>query len=507
LPVGKKENANRKEFDIMAIYHLHIKILTRGIGKSAVGAAAYRSGDKLYNEYDGVAHDFGRKGGIVHTEIFLPEFAPREYIDRNTLWNAVEKIEKQKNSQLAREIEVALPVELTLEQNLSILRKFVTENFVNAGMVADVCVHTPNRETPNPHAHIMLTMRPFNEDKTWGAKIKKVGKKPVYTTDWNDRERAEEWRSAWAAAVNDELYRQGFGETIYHRSYERQGVDKIPTVHLGVSATQMERRGIKTERGDINRAVAVGNSELKQLRARILKTKSWLNEQRANTPPTLYEVLSAILNPDAEDSQYKKIASIKLAAKTLVFIQENNISNLPALADKVNAMHGEYTNLSTNIKKTNKRIDTLKEHLRQSENYKQYRKIATEYDTLHAAADTVEKTTGLFAKSKAENARKDTQDFYRDHDHEIGMFRDAEKYLRGVLQSRFDPKKLPPIKMWQNELAEKLAERDELNGKYYTLKDEIKHVETRKRFAVDLMIPDEPREVQQQKTKTLEVDR
>jgi hypothetical protein len=169
-------------------------------------------------------------------------------------------------------------------------------------------------------------------------------------------------------------------------------------------------------------------------------------------------------------------------------------------------MHGEYTNLSTNIKKTNKRIDTLKEHLRQSENYKQYRKISAQYDTLHAAADAAEKVTGLFAKSKAEKARKDTQDFYRDHEHEIGMFRDAEKYLKGVLQSRFDPKKLPPIKMWQNELAAKLAERDALDGVYYKLKDEIKHVETLKRFAVDLMIPDEPQEIQQ-KTKTLEVER
>jgi ATP-dependent exoDNAse (exonuclease V) alpha subunit len=422
----------------MAIFHSHIQIITRGIGKSSVGAAAYRSGDKLYNEYDGVTHDYGRKGGIVHTKIFLPAFAPCEYADRNILWNAVEKIEKQKNAQLAREINVALPIELTLEQDIALLRRYVTHNFVSAGMVADVAVHIKEKE--NPHAYIMLTMRPFKADGSWDSKAHKVDGKKICTTDWNERNKATEWRENWANICNEFLAENGYDVRIDHRSYAEQGIDQIPTVHLGVSATQMERRGIRTEPGDINRAVAVGNSELRQLRARILKTKSWLNEQHTNTPPTLYEVLSAILNTGAEQSQYRKIADLKLAAKTLVFIQENNISDLPALADKVSEMHGAYTALNTNIKKANKRIDTLKEHLRQSENHRQYRKITAEYSTLSNAADAAEKATGLFAKSKAEKARKEAQDFYRDHGHEIGLFCDAEKYLKGVLQSRFDPK-------------------------------------------------------------------
>ena len=174
----------------MALYHLHLQIITRGEGKSAVAAAAYRSGETLHNEYDCVTHDYTRKGGIVHAEILLPTNAPREFSDRNTLWNAVEKIEKQKNSQLAREVEFALPVELTMEQNIALARRYAQEQFVDKGMCADVCIHEPYRETPNPHAHVMLTMRPFNEDKYWGAKIKKIGKKPVYTTDWNDPDNA-----------------------------------------------------------------------------------------------------------------------------------------------------------------------------------------------------------------------------------------------------------------------------------------------------------------------------
>ena len=193
---------------LIAIYHCSIKIIGRGSGKSAVSAAAYRAGEKITNEYDGIIHDYTRKGGIVHTEILLPDNAPLEYTDRTALWNAVEKIEKAKNSQLAREIEVALPVELTREQNINLVREYVKQNFVDNGMCADVCVHDKN--DGNPHAHIMLTMRPFNEEKTWGAKQRKEyifdnnGEKiydkkkrqykcnSVPTTDWNEQTKAEE---------------------------------------------------------------------------------------------------------------------------------------------------------------------------------------------------------------------------------------------------------------------------------------------------------------------------
>ena len=195
----------------MAIYHLSIKIISRGKGgKSSVAAAAYRASEKIINEYDGVTHDYIRKRGVVHTEILLPDHAPPEYQDRAVLWNAVEKIEKARNAQLAREIEIALPVELTREQNISLVREYAQQHFVSAGMCADICIH--DRNDGNPHAHIMLTMRPFNEDRTWGDKQKKEyildrnGKKQydqknksykcksIPTTDWNEQTKAEEWR-------------------------------------------------------------------------------------------------------------------------------------------------------------------------------------------------------------------------------------------------------------------------------------------------------------------------
>ena len=156
----------------MVIYHLSIKIISRGKGgKSAVAAAAYRAGDKFINEYDGKTYDYTKKGGVIHTEILLPDHAPREYTDRGVLWNAVERIEKAHNSQLAREIELSLPVELSMEQNIKLAQEYVKKHFVSAGMCVDLCVHDTG--TGNPHAHIMLTMRPIDEHGHWGAKSRK----------------------------------------------------------------------------------------------------------------------------------------------------------------------------------------------------------------------------------------------------------------------------------------------------------------------------------------------
>ena len=181
----------------MAIYHLSIKIITRGSGKSAVASAAYRSGETLHNEYDGVTHDYTRKGGVVHIEIVLQENAPAEYADRNALWNAVEKAERYKMAQLAWEIEIALPVELSREEQISLARRYAKETFVSAGMCADICVH--DKGDGNPHAHIMLTMRPLESDGTWGAKSSTANGRKINSVDWNDRDKAEEWRKAWAA--------------------------------------------------------------------------------------------------------------------------------------------------------------------------------------------------------------------------------------------------------------------------------------------------------------------
>ena len=216
----------------MAIYHCTCKIISRGKGRSAVGSAAYRSGEKLKNEYDGIEHDYTKKGGVVYSEVMLCENAPKEYKDRSTLWNAVERIEKNSSAQLAREYEVALPVELNREEQIQLVRDFTKANFTDKGMCADFAIH--DKGDGNPHAHIMLTIRPIEKDGTWGAK------------------------------ANTELERRNIPQRVDHRSLKEQGVDRVPTIHEG-GARKLEKRGIKTDRGKINREIKTANGQMQTI--------------------------------------------------------------------------------------------------------------------------------------------------------------------------------------------------------------------------------------------------
>ena len=320
-----------------------------------MAAAAYRSGEKLVNEWDGLTHDYTRKGGVVHTEIMLPSHAPPEFADRSTLWNSVEQIEKSSTAQLAREIEVALPVELSRAEQLALVRAYVKDNFVDAGMCADCAIH--DKGTGNPHAHILLTIRPIKENGEWGAKCRKVydldgqgqripdGKGGWKShrediTDWNRRENAEKWRAAWAAYTNRALEAADRPERIDHRSYKRQGVDKIPTVHMGPAASQMERRGVATEKGDINREIAADNKLLKEIKARITRLYNWSKEQ--STQPQGRESIMDFLFQARQDtapiSQYAKVKALQADAKLFNFLMENGIISMEQLYEKVSAM-------------------------------------------------------------------------------------------------------------------------------------------------------------------------
>ena len=201
---------SRKEKNKMAIYHCSIKIISRGKGQSAVAAAAYRAGEKMISDYDGITHDYTRKGGVVHTEILLPAHAPAEYTNRTVLWNAVEEVEKAKNSQLAREIELALPAELTLEQNIFLVREYVTKCFVSVGMGADVCVHDKNNG--NLHAHVMLTTRPFEPGGSWGGKQKKE-----YILDKRGEKIYDPQKKQWYRPADD------LADRAHHRLQQAEG--------------------------------------------------------------------------------------------------------------------------------------------------------------------------------------------------------------------------------------------------------------------------------------------
>ena len=197
----------------IAIYHCNIGIVSRGKGKTAVAAAAYRSGEKITNEWDGMTHDYTRKRGVVHTEILLPPHAPPSFSDRSTLWNSVELYEKAGNAQLAREIDAALPIELSREEQIRLVREYCSSQFVSRGMCVDFAIH--DTDSGNPHCHIMLTMRPLDERGAWAAKSKKEydldengerirlpsGRYKTHKVDltgWNDKGNALLWRKAWA---------------------------------------------------------------------------------------------------------------------------------------------------------------------------------------------------------------------------------------------------------------------------------------------------------------------
>ncbi len=467
----------------MAIYHYSIKIISRGKGKSAVAAAAYRAGEKITNEFDGVTHDYTHKGGIVHTEVLLPDHAPAGFADRAVLWNAVEKIEKAKNAQLAREIELALPAELTREQNISLVRGYISRYFVAAGMCADICVHDTGGG--NPHAHVMLTMRPFEQGGAWGAKQKKEyifdkdghkiydRKKRQYkcksipATDWNDQAKAEGWRAAWADYVNAALERGNHAGRIDHRSYERQGIDQIPTVHLGVAAHQMEKRGIRTERGNINREIEVTNQRLRQLKARISKLRDWLKEEAENTePPTLADYIQSILSRKAQagKSGYSQsLYNLKDAANMLNFLQQNQIMDMAGLDEKFKSMIDGQMDIRDKLKPIDRRLAVLKKHIGQADTYLMY---------------------------KGKKALTDTEQI---------LFTAAHDYLKGVLNG----KATLPTKAWKAEYARLTAERKTLNQRYLALKDEVKEAE-RIRKSVYSILRQEQRERQPRREQDVE---
>ena len=470
----------RKEVLTIAIYHCSIKIISRGKGKSAVAAAAYRSGEKLTNDYDGTTHDFTRKGGVVYTEILLPDNAPREYADRSMLWNAVEAVEKSKDAQLSREIEIALPNELSETECISLAKEFAQQTFVDKGMCADVCIHNPNREQKNIHAHIMLTMRPFNEDGTWGDKQKKEylldknGNKiydkrkrtykcrTVQTTDWNSREKAEEWRSEWENFINSALAEKGIIEKVDHRSFERQGKIEKPTVHMGVAATQMERKGIRTVKGDTNREIKSINAKISALLKRIDVLDNELAKMKEiPKEDSLVEMLMRFHDNGIKFnevrgvsvSNLKKIAKFKDLTYLIAFVQGHKIGTLSELAEKNSETKSELKNHKSKLIGTQKRIKELTELL---DNYPRYKENKAAYLEWQSITNPKKK-----------------EKFYDKHYGEIALFKTAKTFYDNKLSRT----KITP-KAWQRELDELKKSAEVERAKVEKLGDDVAVMET-----------------------------
>jgi len=445
LPSSPNE---RNGGDTIAIYHCSIKIVSRGKGKSAVAAAAYRSGEKLTNEWDGLTHDYTKKGGVVHSEILLPAHAPPAFSDRSTLWNSVELSEKSNNAQLAREVEIALPVELSGEEQTRLVREYCSSQFVSKGMIADFNLHDTGGG--NPHAHILLTMRPLDEKGAWLPKSKKEyvldenGEKirlpsgryktrKVDLVDWNNRENAEVWRRAWADLANDFLAQNNRPERIDHRSYERQGIDQLPTVHVGVSATQMEKKGIVTERGELNRNIKAANRILREIRRLVRGLKDWiaelkerkaalleaLTEARAQaSEPTIPQLLARYMEQRGEErADWTSKGKLKGAVSdfnkvqaAMEFLRQKEISTVETLDRQLDGISETAVAIRDSMRKAERRIkdiDTLLSHIG---NYEKYKPVYKEYAAI--------------------GWKKQKEKFEEAHRGELDAYRAAARYVK-----------------------------------------------------------------------------
>ncbi len=440
----------------MALYHFHVGQIKRSAGRSAVECAAYRAGEKLYSEYYGLVSDYTRKGGVIHTEILLPPHAPREYADRQALWNAVEEAERNKNAQLAYSFDIALQNEFTLDENIRLARQFLLENFVSRGMIADFAVHQPDKDggIANPHFHVMCPIRPLNPDGTWGAKQRRVYREDgkfdaVPTTDWGRPETLEEWRETWAALCNAKFEEKGLPCRIDHRSYERQGIEQLPTVHEGVAVRQMEARGIVTDKGEHNRWIRSATAMLRTLGERIKTLVDWLSDARVKLDKPYSPSLAKLLSDYFDErnagaySNKAKVGNLKRLTSAVAYLEENGLHTIDDLEAHLDSLHSSLDETKTTLDANKKRTKELRELLRCAELYERFKPL---HDELNA----------IKWKPKREK-------FKAEHESELRQFYLARRKLPGGIH----------ISDWQQELDAMERESNTAYVKYKRFRDEL----------------------------------
>ena len=360
----------------------------------------------------------------------------------------MELTEKSNNAQLAREVEIALPVELSREEQTRLVREYCSSQFVSKGMIADFNLHDTGGG--NPHAHILLTMRPLDEKGAWLPKSKKEyvldenGEKirlpsgryktrKVDLVDWNNRENAEVWRRAWADLTNEFLAQNNCPERIDHRSYERQGIDQIPTVHVGVSATQMEKKGIVTERGELNRNIKAANRILREIRRLVRGLKDWiaeLKERKATllealaearaqaSEPTIPQLLARYMEQRGEErADWTSKGKLKGAVSdfnkvqaAMEFLRQKEISTVETLDRQLDGISETAVAIRDSMRKAERRIkdiDTLLSHIG---NYEKYKPVYREYAAI--------------------GWKKQKEKFAEAHRSELDAYRAAARYVK-----------------------------------------------------------------------------
>ena len=398
----------------MALYHFNVTQASRGKGQSAVACAAYRAGEKLMDNYYGEIQDYTRKGGVLYTEILLPEHAPERFLDRQTLWNEVESVERHPQAQLAYSFNIALQNEFTFEENLELARRFVQENFVNKGMIVDMAIHNPDKDPegiPNPHFHVLAPIRPLNQDGTWGVKqyreyvldedgncIKdKNGKdkfNAVSTTDWGNSATLLLWRENWTKLCNEKFEEKGLDVRIDHRSYTDQELDKLPTIHEGPTVRAMEKKGIRTDKGDWNRMIKSTNTLLAKLKNEIKGLITWIADiskviadeaarerQEKKEHSYFVDTLTAYYEQRNAGAYSTKAKSnnLKRYMETINFLKDNRIATFKDLEAKISSMYSEVSDAAGRAKDIEKRIKKIDEILRAYDQFKEGKPV---YDEL-----------------------------------------------------------------------------------------------------------------------------
>ena len=454
-----------------------INIVSRKEGESAVSAAAYQTGEHIYSRRDREVKYEGPKEELVLNEIFLPAHAPPEFADRETLWNSVEAAERNWNSQLCRRMKIALPRELSQEDNIALAREYIQKEFVSKGMIADLAVHYEMEPVFNPHFHVLLTMRPLDENGKWmpkGHKVPVLDKdgnpiilesgrpktRKVPTMDWNDRGNAEKWRHDWEVMQNTYLERAGRPERISMKSYERQGIDKIPTVHMGPAVTALERKGIRTDIGDLNREIVKHNALMSALKSMIREAAQLLESVREiirqfRTEPKEVYLLDMLIRKFDERSNEREqnwksragidradLMDLKRFSRIVGYMQQEGILTVRDLESYLERITGEYdiyNSRARSFRKESKEIETM---LRNMERYKELQPLHDKYSRI------------FFKKAK--------EKYYREHKAEL------DEWAR---LNRFARKKYPdPSQYNRQELEDRQAE---LNYRISELEERI----------------------------------
>ncbi|HEL1202352.1 TPA: MobA/MobL family protein [Streptococcus equi subsp. zooepidemicus] len=477
-------------------FHFNISMISRGKSKSAVASAAYISCEKLTNEWDGVTHDYHNKKGLLHSEIFLPENIPKEFQDRSFLWNSVELDERANNAQLARNFIIALPKELSVEENKKLITEFIQENFVSKGMIADLAIHEGNdEEKKNIHAHIMTTLRPINEKGQWQAKSKKEyvldekGEKiklksgnyktrKVELTDWNDRGNAEKWRENFATLCNQYLEKNNLAKRVDHRSFKRQGKEEIPTIHLGASASALERKGIETDKGKINREIKKHNSLVKAIREKIAELTSWIGSLIGNLQSkydeykqtrqdeidnkaelfNLYEYISIYNDIQGEKtktlSYYGQIkkgnADLKRFVKAIYYLKDNNLKSIADLQGKIFELAKESKNINSDVQARTEKIKNLNQCI--------------------SCASIIRENKEIYQEYKNKTILKES--FYKNHKEEIDKYKMARKTIE-----KFTGTSAVKINEWEKGIEKLEKEIETLNEDKIKIQDEFKQID------------------------------